>query len=113
MISTSRPIAAGDLTHRLRIQTRANVDDGAGGSVVTFADVGTIWARVMTQNGREFTEQKKITPELTHLVRARYRAGVLPDMRLVWGNRVFDILGAYDPDGSQIELVMQVKEIVR
>lgn len=112
MISGRRPITAGELLHRLRLQQRNTADDGAGGNVVTYTDLATIWGRVMTENGREFTEQKKITPELTNLVRARYRTGVSPDMRIVWGDRVFDIIAVYDPEGTQTELLIPVREIV-
>lgn len=112
MKTSDRPITAGELKHRIRIQSRSSADDGAGGNTITFVDLATVWARITTQNGREFEEQKKITPELTHMVRMRFRGDITPDMRVVWGSRMFNILAVYDPDGEQVELLIPAQEIV-
>lgn len=44
--------------------------------------------------------------------RLRWRDGVLPAMRLVSGDRVFNIVSAIDPDGMRAELVITAEELV-
>ena len=94
------------------MQSQVDVADGAGGATSTWSLVATLWANVQPGNGREFWEQKKVTPTLSHLIELRYYAGVTPTMRFVYGERVFKILAAIDPDESRTTLVCYCEEEV-
>jgi SPP1 family predicted phage head-tail adaptor len=82
----------------------SDVADGAGGATSSWQPVATLWANVQPGVGREFWEQKKLTPALSHIVELRYYSGLTPAMRFVYGTRVFKILAAIDPDETQTTL---------
>lgn len=106
-------IRAGDLRHRLRLQIEERTDDGAGGATIRFRDHCWVWAEVRSTLTRTLQEAKKLNPKLTHTARMRYRVGVLPDMRLVYGAQVLRIDSVTDPTGERIELVALCEELVQ
>lgn len=64
---------AGDLPHRVSIQTRAEVDDGHGGFEETWTTVqARIAAKVIELDGRDLERARQIDPRATHTVRLRY-----------------------------------------
>jgi SPP1 family predicted phage head-tail adaptor len=104
---------AGQLRHRVTLQSQQLADDLAGGDDVSFRNVATLWANVSTSGGREFFEAKKLVPELTHQVEIRYRADVTPGMRFVLRNSVLRIHAAPDPDERRTRLLCMCTELVQ
>lgn len=99
----------GSRDKRISVQRAIEVADSAGGSTVTWGIVDTFWASILPGDGREFWEQKRLLPTLSHVVTIRYRTGLTPAMRVVWGTRVFAILVVRDPDerGTALELLCE------
>lgn len=87
---------AGKLRHRVTIQQLVKTDDGYGGIVETWQDVATVWAAVEPLRGNERYRAQQVQAELTHKVIMRYRAGIKPQMRLLYGNRIFEIEAVID-----------------
>lgn len=106
-------LRAGDLRHRVRLQREARTDDGAGGATVRFVDVCWLWCEVRTTLTRTLVEGKKLNPKLTHTVRMRYREGLTPDLRLVYGSQALRIDSIADPTGERIELMALCEELVQ
>jgi SPP1 family predicted phage head-tail adaptor len=107
---------AGVLNTRAALQARVASDDGAGGELVAYTTVASLWLGIAAQSGRELTAAKQQNAQLTHLVTARYRpdAATLARMRLVVGTpsgaRVLEIHAAYDPDGRREQLHLLCEE---
>jgi SPP1 family predicted phage head-tail adaptor len=101
---------AGQLDRRVKLQTKGITQDAYGGAVVTWSDAATVWAAVEPLYGREFFGAQQIDSEITIRVRIRYRAGVVPAMRVLYGSRVLDIRSVIDPKDRHEELQLMCSE---
>lgn len=89
----------GAMKHRLTLQARQRVADGAGGYSETWADIADepiVYAAIETLGAAEVYRQQQISAAATHRLLIRYRADVTPDMRLCGEAGVFDITGVLD-----------------
>lgn len=104
--------SVGSRDKRINLQSQIDVADGAGGATSSWALVATLWANVQPGEGREFWEQKKLTPTLSHVIELRYYASITPSMRFVYDSRIFKILAVVDPDETQTTLQCYCEEEV-
>jgi len=89
-------IAAGDLSRRVTIQSRAATQDTFGAQSSTWADVATVWAGIEPLTGRELMNAQTISSEISHKITMRYQSAwanpkTVAGYRAVYGGRVFDI----------------------
>lgn len=84
-------IPAGEMNQRVTFQRREVTRNSIGEEVVTFADVCTVWAKVMPLRGNAFYAAN----QQQHVIDARFlirqRAGLTTDMRLLWKSLPYDI----------------------
>lgn len=103
------------LLRRLVLEAPERTPDGAGGFVVTWVAVGSLWADVTARVGRE-----ELVGGVTR-ARVRYRIVVrgapvgavsrpLPTQRLREGARIFDILTVAERDGPGRHLEILAEE---
>jgi len=86
---------------------------GLNGEVVdAWSDSVTIRARKAHRSSREFFAAHKVNSETTDLFIARYRAGVSTTMRIRFGSRFYNVIGANDPDDRKRELHLLAREVV-
>ncbi len=90
------PIKAGDLRHRVTIESATRTSDDAGGSTTEWQTVAEVWAAIWSRTVAEDFALDRIAGTASHDIWIRYRSDVTPDMRIRLGNRIFDILGAID-----------------
>jgi SPP1 family predicted phage head-tail adaptor len=84
---------AGRLRHRIKIQQIDNAVDDFGSptqSYVTFKD--NVSASVEPINGREYFSAAQVEANVSTNIHMRYLAGVTPDMRIIFQNRVYEII---------------------
>ena len=99
---------AGDLRHRIKIQSVTITND-----VETWADFATsVPAAIEPLKGREYWEAQKINAEQATKIRIRYRTGVLPTMRVVWGTRIYKIEAIMNIDERNRELHLVCVEVI-
>ncbi len=57
----------------------------------------------IAKNAREFFSDARIQSDVDYLFVGHYREGILPEMRITYGSRVFDIVGSFEhyPKGYQ------------
>lgn len=103
---------AGELRHRVVLQAKTITRDDYGSPSPSYRSLATIWAGVEDLTGREFWEASKINSEVTSRIKIRYRAGIRPDMRIIFSSRTFDILAVLDPEGRRTELHLMCRELV-
>jgi len=101
---------AGDLRHRVTIQKRALVANSMNELVPTFSDLETVWAAVEPLSGREFFQAKQANSEVAGKVRIRYMDGILPTMRVKFGNRNLLIDSIIAPKENRRELILMYTE---
>ena len=76
---------AGELRHRLTIQTPVVSDPGTyGEQAVTWTTYATVWGKVEPLSGIERFSMGQERADVTHAVTIRYCAGVKPDMRITF-----------------------------
>jgi SPP1 family predicted phage head-tail adaptor len=73
------------------IQQRNRVDDGYGGSTVTFTNLYRTRAQVEPLSASEQWRAQRNEMKASHRFRMRYRSGLSSDMRLVFRDRNFNI----------------------
>lgn len=113
---------AGELRHRITIQQNASTTrDATGGITAVWTTVCVMYVALTAMEARENDAMRQRYAEATYAMKGRYKSGITPKMRVVEGTvasngtpassaRVFDILGAIDPDGRRTDLHLAVKE---
>ncbi len=107
-----RKVDLGSLRHRLVIQAGQAASDGGGGQSDPWADpviVATVWGKVEPLTGGERLRAMQIEDRLSHRIVIRYRPGITPAMRIVFGSRVFNIRAAinHEERGRFLELLCE------
>jgi len=105
-------IKIGQLRHRVTIQ-RVTETRGTDGSVVqawsTFANAR---AEIVPLSGSEDYVAQGLSASVVHRITTRYVTGVVPKMRIVWGDRTFEINSVRNIDERGRWLVMNCVEAV-
>lgn len=87
----------GQLDQRVTIQQESRVEDEAGGAVVTWVDVATVWAEVKPLTGRERLHGQQLESPIDYRVTIRRRSDITAAMRLVWRGTPMQIRAVPDP----------------
>jgi SPP1 family predicted phage head-tail adaptor len=103
---------AGLINQRITIQTNTPTRGTDGASLDSWADTATVWAQKVNQGSREFEAAHKVNSETTDLFIIRYRSGITTKNRVKYGTRLYNIIGAPDPDGGQVKLQLLCKEVL-
>jgi len=101
---------AGLLRHRLTIQTLSQTKNAFDEWVESWSDWDTVWGSIEPNLGKRYFEAKQANSEVQGLMRIRYRTGVLPTMRVKYGNRIFKIISIIHPFERKQELHILYKE---
>jgi SPP1 family predicted phage head-tail adaptor len=106
---------AGTLRHPVTIEQDANTASGSlVGEVNPTADSTFLdWRCSITPlEGTELLAAQQRYGAVTHRLKGRYRAGITPQMRVVFNGRVFRIAAALNVDERNRELEMIAAEVV-
>lgn len=104
---------AGRLSQQVTVQRLTETPDAFGQVQNAWADVATVWAGVQPLVGREQLERMTEVATFDTRVRMRYGAvDVTQADRLVWGERVFDVVSVVEPYANKRELVLLCREIL-
>lgn len=115
-------MTAGDLRHRVSLQTRTSTDDGHGAFDEAWSTVQSrVAAQVVALVGRDLERARQIDPRATHEVRLRFwrahndtlkggRAQVLWHDDGAVGDRTLEIVAPAREEGLREWLVLTCKE---
>lgn len=104
---------AGRLNQRVTLQQRAAGVDALGQELTTWSDVATVWAEVQPLRGREYFAAGQLQSAVDVRVRIRWRAGVVPAMRVVWRGEPMEIVSVIEPDAAKVSLELMCVSGVR
>lgn len=109
----SRPIQAGKYRHRITIRNAPadSTRDSFGGRVGDGSTVCIVWAEKQDWQGGESREGQRETASVTTKWLTRYRTGIEPEMEIVHGEDVYNILSVLDFDGTRRELTMVSRRV--
>lgn len=82
---------AGRLDQRITLQAPVTGQDAAGQPATGWTDVATVWASVLDISGREYIAAGGVQNTATTKITIRYRAGVVPSMRVMHGATAYSI----------------------
>lgn len=106
---------AGDLRHRVTFQSRSMAADSFGAQSPVWTDVATVSAQISPLSGRELQAAQAINVEISHSIVIRYQeifAGpkAVAAMRILYGDRIFNIHASIDPDERRKSLQITASE---
>jgi SPP1 family predicted phage head-tail adaptor len=86
-------LASGSLNRRITIQKRDAGTDSAGGPLLTWTDVATVWANIIGATGMgAITASGDVPTALKqYSFRIRFREGLDEGMRVIYSGETFDI----------------------
>lgn len=101
---------AGDLRHRVTIQSQSNVQADNGEMLNTWSDVALVWASIKHVSGLSAIKSGMDVSSVKASIRIRYRAGINAGMRVLHGATVYSIEAVLPSDRREfLDLVASVK----
>jgi len=82
---------SGNLKHKIEIQTYIETSNDFGEVTKGYSTFKTVYASITPLAGKEYFASKQLNAEVSHKIECRYLSGVLPNMRILYGARVFNI----------------------
>lgn len=92
------PMRAGQLRHRVELQSVSEARDSYGAAVLTYTTADTVYSSIEPLDGSESWDAKQIEAGNTHVVTVRGTATVTPRYRVKFGSRYFDIASVVNID---------------
>lgn len=85
-------ILASDYRHTISITLQVKSGTGdRGQDTYSITTLGTVPAKIEPLDGRKLEIARQLVPLATHEVTIRYLAGVVPDCKVVYGSRTFNV----------------------
>lgn len=81
----------GDMRRRIVILQRSDAQSLSGAMIPSWTAFATVWAEIKPATGRELMMAQQVGATVSHAIRMRWLTGVLPSMRVQYGERYFDI----------------------
>lgn len=105
-------IRAGDLRHRIELQSPTDVTDNMGGMTRTWSTVQAVAAAVWPTPAKEAIRGGALTMIGTYNVRIRYYSGLGADWRIKFGTRYFSIVSIVDENEKHVQMDLLCREVV-
>ncbi len=100
----------GWLCHRVSVESGASAPDSAGGEIVLWDTLATLWAHVEPVSAGETIVAGHLSGVVTHLVTFRFRHDLAGGMRIAFRGRHLRVLAVHDPDESHRTVVAKCME---
>lgn len=101
---------AGDLKQRIIIQSPVKTRNSVNENVITWETWKTVWAAIEPAVGSTYYAAKQANAEVDGRVRIRYVEGLEPTYRILWGERVLNIVSIIEPKMDKREIVIMYSE---
>jgi SPP1 family predicted phage head-tail adaptor len=102
----------GMLRHRIAIERVTETRDIDGSVIETWSAYATAQALVEPLSGREYFAAQSTQANVTHRIGIRYLSGIVPNMRVKLGSRIFDILSIIKVGERNRELQLMCRESI-
>lgn len=87
---------AGDLRDFITIENQTPTQIGSGEEIPTWGTFAQVYASIEPVSGREYFVANQTANAATTRIRIRYYPGVVPQMRVVHGGKIYNILDVLD-----------------
>lgn len=104
---------AGKLNKRITIQKQVPKTTASNQKVSDWEDVCTVWAQVKCTSSQAVGDDGIIQHEATYKFYIRRRKGITAQMRIMWDDRIFNLVGPpIDWSEERTGLTLVAKELV-
>lgn len=104
---------AGKLNKRITIQKLVPKASASGQQGGDWVDVATVWAQVKCTSSRAISDDGVVQHEATYKFYIRRRKGITAQMRILWDDRTFHLVGPpVDWADERTGLTLVTKELV-
>lgn len=105
-------IDAGKNRHYISIQDPTETRDSYGEPVLSWSTYHNAWASIEPLKGTEYWLSQQVNAEITSKVTIRYKSGINPKMRIVYGNHTYRILSVVNEYEKNDKMIMMVEETI-
>lgn len=98
---------AGQLRHRVQLQSAVVVTDSLGGRTQTWGTYATVWGAIDEQPFVQGNEN----PELNTLISIRFREGVQAKQRAIAKGNTYAVIAVQNPEQRDRDLILHCMEI--
>ncbi|MBV1758134.1 MAG: phage head closure protein [Dethiosulfatibacter sp.] len=102
---------SGKLNKRITIESRSKTQNSYGELLDTWTPLKNIWAGIDPLSGRDFVAAKADQSEISHEITVRDGKDIKPNMRVVFGSRIFDIKAVLNINEAGREYVIMANEV--
>jgi len=104
-------ISAGDLRHRLAIQSYSEARDAVGGITKTWTTAITVWGSVRPMSGNELAIAKQIDERVTHKIVIRHYSSLDTTYRITHDSRTFNIVNILNlQERDKMQVITAIEE---
>ena len=105
---------AGLRNRRITIQQGTPGSTSEGDATMTWTTMADVWAGISPLGTQELILAAQRGEEITHSVTILFQRQFLPpqDLRILFGQRIFFVVGASNADEADLTLVLRCKEMV-
>lgn len=111
-MTTKQPVNIGELRHRITFQSLSLTGDGQGGSLTSWTNFKTVWAKLKPISGRERNFAQRIEDVYTHEITIRKLDGITTTMRISFQNRIFQVKSIQPIDEERFWMKILTEEKV-
>lgn len=97
---------AGELRHRIQIQSSTLTVDNYGQPIRNWSTFATVWAKVESAGGGESPVAGQTQSQVRRTITIRNNESILPDQQVIWRTRTLKIVSVYDPWGTRTWMVL-------
>ena len=97
--------------NKVTFQKQERTQDAEGNWTTQWVDKFTTWASIKGLRGREYIEAGASAVKISTRIYIRYRKGVTNDMRIKYGDRIFDIVSANNLEERNVEIEILANEV--
>lgn len=105
-------ISAGNLNKKITIQQNTPIKQPDGSKKENWTTLKIVWSDILQQGAREFYQAQKKHSEVTTVFQIRYFVGLTTKHRILYGTRIFDILGINNVNEANEQYLVSAKEVV-
>jgi SPP1 family predicted phage head-tail adaptor len=103
----------GELRHIVTFQKQSNVENDYGEETNEWIDIlVNVRVGIYPISGKEFYTASSVNSEVTHKIRMRYVPNVTSDMRIKFGDRIFELISPpINFQEKNVEIQLLCKEV--
>ncbi|QRN84841.1 phage head closure protein [Clostridia bacterium] len=102
----------GRLRKQIAIEVSMTGRDSFGAETSEWVQFAKVWAEVSPISGKEYVSFSQVNAEITTKITIRYLAGLTTEMRVLFKDRIFEIISIINYEEKNVSLLLMCKEVI-